>query len=168
MMAPRILIAYGSKSGSTAEVAQAVANAMQEGGAQVDVQPVESVKHIEGYDAVVLGSAVRMFHLIPKTRRFLRRNRHALQSLPVAYFLVCLTMGEETPENIQKATSFAAPMVKVAQPVSLGLFGGCIDHEKMTDMFAKAMKSVPEQDHRDWEKIRAWSQETLPKLLGQK
>lgn len=167
-MAPRILIAYGSKSGSTAEVAQAVANAMQEGGAQVDVQPVESVKHIEGYDAVVLGSAVRMFHLIPKTRRFLRRNRHALQSLPVAYFLVCLTMGEETPENIQKATSFAAPMVKVAQPVSLGLFGGCIDHKKMTDMFAKAMKSVPEQDHRDWEKIRAWSQETLPKLLGQK
>jgi hypothetical protein len=27
------------------------------------------------------------------------------------------------------------------------------------------MKSIPEQDHRDWEKISAWGKETLEKLL---
>jgi menaquinone-dependent protoporphyrinogen IX oxidase len=106
-----------------------------------------------------------MFHLLPKTRRFLRKQRQALSQVPVAYFLVCLTMGEETPENIQKANGYAKPMIETKAPVSLGLFGGCVNHEKLTDFFGKSMKSVPEQDHRDWDKIRAWARETYPQLL---
>jgi menaquinone-dependent protoporphyrinogen oxidase len=164
-MAKKILIAYGTASGSTVEVAQAMAEEMGQAGPQVEVFPVEEVKDISGYDAVVLGTAVRMFHILPKTRRFLRRHRKGLSKVPVAYFLVCLTMGEETPENIQKATDYAKPMIKTKAPVSLGLFGGCVNHEKMTDIFGKSMRSVPEQDHRDWDKIRAWAGETLPKLL---
>jgi menaquinone-dependent protoporphyrinogen oxidase len=164
-MTKKILLAYGTASGSTEEVAQAMAEEMGQAGAQVDIYPIEEVKDITGYDAVVVGTAVRMFHLLPKTRRFLRRHRKGLSKVPVAYFLVCLTMGEETPENIQKATDYAKPMVNIKAPVSLGLFGGCVNHEKMTDIFGKSMKSVPEQDHRDWDKIRAWAGETLPKLL---
>jgi menaquinone-dependent protoporphyrinogen oxidase len=164
-MEKKILIAYGTKSGSTAEVAQAVAEEMQNGGAQVDVQPVEDVKSITGYNGVVVGTAVRMFHILGKTRRFLKRYKKDLKEVPVAYFLVCLTMGEETPENVEKAKGYAKPMLDVKQPLSLGLFGGCIDHEKMTDFFGKSMRSVPEQDHRDWDKIRDWGRETLTKFI---
>ena len=164
-MTKKILLAYGTVSGSTAEVAQAMAEEMGKDSTQVDVVPVEGVKDISGYDAVVVGTAVRMFHILPKTRRFLRRHRKELNNVPVAYFLVCLTMGEETPENIQKAKDYAKPMVKTKAPVSLGLFGGCVNHEKMTDIFGKSMRAVPEQDHRDWDKIRTWAGETLPKLL---
>jgi len=164
-MAKKILLAYGTVSGSTGEVAQAIAEEMQTSGAVVDVKPVEEVRDLAEYDAVVVGTAVRMFRILGKTKRFLRAHRNALSQLPVAYFLVCLTMGEETHENVQKATDYAKPMVKTKAPVSLGLFGGCIDHEKMTDFFGKSMRSVPEQDHRDWEKIRAWARETLPKLF---
>jgi len=164
-MVQKILLAYGTVSGSTSEVAQAIAKEMESSDIVVDVKPVEAVNNISGYDAVVIGTAVRMFRILGKTRRFLRKHRKALNQLPTAYFLVCLTMGEETPENIQKATDYAKPMVKVSQPVSLGLFGGCIDHEKMTDFFGKSMKSMPEQDHRDWDKIQAWARETLPKLV---
>ena len=164
-MAKKILLAYGTAAGSTAEVAQAIGDKMGEGGAQVDVKPVESVKDISGYDAVVVGTAVRMFHILGKTRRFLRKHRKALQAVPVAYFLVCLTMGEETQDNITKATNFAEQMVETKAPVSLGLFGGCIIHENLNDVFGRSMKSVPEQDHRDWEKIHSWARETLPKLI---
>lgn len=164
-MAKKFLLAYGTVSGSTAEVAQAIAEQMQTSDVVVDVKPVEEVRKITGYDAVIVGTAVRMFRILGKTRRFLRRNRKALKAVPVAYFLVCLTMGEETPENITKAKAYAKPMVNTKAPVSLGLFGGCIDHEKMTDVFGKSMKSVPEQDHRDWGKIREWTNETLPKLI---
>ena len=164
-MTDKILLAYSTVAGSTAEVAQAIAEEMEQAGAQVDVQPVEAIKDIAGYDAVVLGSAVRMFHLLPKTRRWLRKHRKALSQVPVAYFLVCLAMGEPTPENIAKATDYAKPMVETKAPVSLGLFGGCIDHEKLTDFFGKSMKSLPEQDHRDWDQIRAWGRETVSKLV---
>ncbi len=161
----KILIAYGTVSGSTREVAQAVAEEMQKAGAQVDIKPVEDVKTIEGYDGIIVGTAVRMFHILGKTRRFLRRYKKDLKEVPVAYFLVCLTMGEETPENVEQAKKYARPMINTKEPVSLGLFGGCIDHEKLNDFFGKTMKSVPEQDHRDWENIAEWGKETLSKLL---
>lgn len=164
-MPKKILVTYGTVSGSTGEVAQAIASEMQTDDIVVDVKPVEEVSKIEGYDAVVLGTAVRMFRILGKTRRFLRKHHKALSQVPTAYFLVCLTMGEETPENIQKATDYTKPMVKVSEPVSLGLFGGCINHEKMTDFFGKSMKSMPEQDHRDWDQIQGWARETLPKLV---
>ncbi len=164
-MAKKILLAYGTVSGSTSEVAQAIAKEMDSSDVVVDVKPVEAVRDIREYHAVVIGTAVRMFRILGKTKRFLRKHRKALSQVPTAYFLVCLTMGEETPENVQKATDYAKPMVKVKEPVSLGLFGGCIDHEKMTDFFGKSMKSMPEQDHRDWDMIQAWAKETLPKLV---
>jgi menaquinone-dependent protoporphyrinogen oxidase len=167
-MTKKILLAYGTAAGSTAEVAQAIAEEMRQDDTLVEVKPVEKVKTISGYDAVVVGTAVRMFHILPKTRRFLRKNRTALQALPVAYFLVCLAMGEPTPENVQKAKDWAAPMVATKEPVSLGLFGGCINHEKLTDFFGRTMRSLPEQVHRDWDMIRAWAGETLLKLLENK
>ena len=164
-MNPTILLAYGTMAGSTAEVAQAIADEMREAGAKVDVQAVENVRNIEGYDAVVLGSAVRAFHILGKTRRFLRKHRQALNKVPVAYFLVCLAMGDPTPENIKKANQYAQPMLKTKEPVSLGLFGGCINHGKLTDLIGKSMKSLPEQDHRDWDQIRTWARETYHQLF---
>lgn len=165
-MAKKILITYGTAAGSTAEVAQAVAEEMEQGDVQVDVQPVETVKDISGYDAVVVGTAVRVFKIIKKTRRFLNKHRKALSKVPVAYFLLCLTMEKETPENIRQAKEYAKPMLAIKEPVSLGLFGGVIDHDRLTDLIGKSMKSIPEQDHRDWDKIRAWARETLPKLVA--
>lgn len=163
-MPEKILVAYGSKAGSTAEVAEAIGEEMRAAGAEVTVQAVESVQEIAAFDAVVLGSAVRAFNLLGVTRRFLRRHKKALQQVPVAYFLVCLTMSEETPENIQRAQGFAKPMLKVKEPVSMGLFGGCMDPEKLTGFAAKMMQSQAYADFRDWDAIRAWARETFQKL----
>lgn len=163
-MSEKYLVAFGTAAGSTSEVAQVIGEEMRQAGAQVDVRPVEEIRDLRGYDGVVLGSAVRMAHLIGKTRKFLRKFRRQLQDLPVAYFLVCLTMKEETAENIEKSTEFAQPMLDVKAPVSLGLFAGCLDPEKLTGLFAKTMESQPKEDCRDWEKIRAWGRDLLPKL----
>jgi len=165
MVDKKVLIAYGTAAGSTEEVAQAIAEEARTTNIKVDVLPVDAIKDISAYDGVIVGSAVRMFNLLPKTKRFLRKQRKALQKLPVAYFLVCLTMEKETPENIETAMKFAKPMIKTKEPVSMGLFGGCINHEKLTDIFSKPIKAIPEQDHRDWEKIRVWGRETMTKLL---
>ncbi|MFW5714490.1 MAG: flavodoxin domain-containing protein [Brevefilum sp.] len=163
-MPKKILIAYGTKAGSTAEVAEAIGKEMQTLGAEISVQPVESINNIKPYDAAVVGSAVRFFHILGKTRRFLRRHKRNLGKIPTAYFLVCLTMAEDTPENYEKAHEFAKPMLKTKEPVNLGLFGGCMDPDKLTGFFAKAMQSQPKEDHRDWDAIRAWARETYDKL----
>ncbi len=164
-MGKKILVAYGTAAGSTGEVAEAIGEEFQKQGAAVDVKPVEDVKKADGYDAIVVGSAVRAFHLLRSTRKFLRRNKAFLQKSKVAYFVVCLTMKEETPETIQKAKDFAKPMLSVKEPVSLGLFGGCMDPEKLTGLMAMPFKNVPKEDNRDWEKIRAWANEVYPGLI---
>lgn len=163
-MEKKILVAYGTAAGSTGEVAEAVGEEMRQAGAEVDVRAVEDVRNLDGYDAVVLGSAVRAFRLLPKTKKFLRKQKKQLREIPVAYFVVCLTMSKETPENIEKAKGFANPMIKTAEPVSLGLFGGCMDPDKITGFFGMAFKNAPKEDHRDWDEIRAWAKDTLEKF----
>jgi menaquinone-dependent protoporphyrinogen oxidase len=163
-MEKKFLVAYGTAAGSTAEVAEAIGEEMRKAGAQVDVVAVENVKDLSGYDGVVIGSAVRAFHLLSSTRKFLRKFRKQLKQLPLAYFLVCMTMGEETPENIQKTKGFAKPMLMLKEPVSLGLFGGCMDPDKLTGIVAKMMQSQPKADKRDWDKIRNWGGELVEKL----
>ena len=72
----RVLVAYGSKHGSTAEIAEAIAATLREAGLQADCVKAGDVRSLEGYDAVVLGSAVYM-------RRW---RRAASQSVPSLWF----------------------------------------------------------------------------------
>ena len=162
----KILIAYGTAAGSTAEVAQAIGEEIEKAGTQVDVRPVEEVKSLEGYDAIILGSAVRAFHLLGNTRKFLRKHRRAMQNIPVAFFLVCMTMKEPTDENIVTAKKFAEPMLAVKDPVDLGLFAGCMDPDKVTGFFGKVMQNQPKEDCRDWDQIRAWGRDMHQKLVA--
>lgn len=75
-------------------------------------------------------------------------------------------MKEPTQKNIDKTKGFAEPMLKVKEPLSLGLFGRCFDPDKLTGFFFKTMQNEPKEDSRDWENIRAWGREILPKLSG--
>lgn len=163
-MSKKYLIAYGTAAGSTAEVAEAIGEEMRQSGMTVDVRPVEEIRDISGHDGVVIGSAIRIFHLLPKTRKFIRKFKKALKQRPLAYFLVCMTMGEKTEENISKTKEFAKPLLELKEPVSLGLFGGCMDPDKLTGMVAKTMQSQPKEDKRDWEEIRAWGKDLVNKF----
>lgn len=56
----RVLVAYSSKRGSTAEIADAIAEALRQSDLTVDCKRAEEVGSVGAYDAVVLGSAVYM------------------------------------------------------------------------------------------------------------
>ena len=76
----KILVAYATMAGSTAEVAQAIRDELAKSGAQVDVLLVAQVKDITPYDGVVLGGPMIMgWHraalgFLHKHRKDLRRN----------------------------------------------------------------------------------------------
>src|SRR4030066_566370 len=57
--APIILVPYATRAGSTAEVADAIGKNLAQNGAVVDVSAVKKVQSLNGYQAVVLGSAIR-------------------------------------------------------------------------------------------------------------
>lgn len=165
-----ILITYATKLGSTLSIAEAVAQVLRESGAEVAVLPARQVKHLRGYGAVVLGTAVRFGRPLGEALRFARRHCGALANLPWALFSVGTTVRDDTPENRSLALTHLAPITGVAgQPCSIGLFGGVVDFEKFPPLwrwFARMDSSgeTGEGDWRDWGAIDAWAREVAEHL----
>lgn len=57
-MPSRFLVTYATRTGWTVGVAEAIARALTEGGAQVDVLTMQEVADLGPYQAVVAGSAI--------------------------------------------------------------------------------------------------------------
>jgi menaquinone-dependent protoporphyrinogen oxidase len=171
-----ILVAYGSWAGSTAEVAEAVAGELRAGGASVDVRPARDVGDVGPYGAVVLGAAVRAGRLHADAMRFVERHRACLVDMPVAYFVVCLTMKGGTPKSRAASDKFLDALrdrFPAVKPVAVGLFGGAVrcDAESLSKLplgqrlVLTAMKSAA-GDYRDWDAIRQWAREVGPMLAA--
>jgi menaquinone-dependent protoporphyrinogen oxidase len=90
-MSNKILVAYASRNGSTAGVAEAIGKTLSESGAQVDVRPMQDVSDLTPYQAVVAGSAIRGGEWLPEAIQFVQTYRTTLAQKPFAAFLVCIT-----------------------------------------------------------------------------
>ncbi|MGD0822535.1 MAG: flavodoxin domain-containing protein [Desulfomonilia bacterium] len=166
-MSSSILVVYGTWAGSTAEVADFIGKTFAEGGARVEVKPVQSVKTLVGYHAVVIGSAIRAGKVKPDVMSFVKDHRTELRKIPTAYFIVCMTMKDDTPENRKIAGAYLDPLREQVAPVDVGLFPGKMDYSKLgffARMAVQHFVKVPEGDFRQWNAIKAWSQALLPKL----
>jgi menaquinone-dependent protoporphyrinogen oxidase len=172
-MTNRVLVTYASRTGSTAEVAQAIGKTLSEGGLQVDVMPMHEVADVTPYGAVVAGSAIRGSKWLPEAVQFIQTHRLELARKRFATFTVCITMAMKNAESYRSAVmGWIAPVRGMVRPLSEGLFAGRLDFGKMplnrdTLLFrlSVALGVFPRGDHRDWNAIRAWA-ENLKPLLG--
>lgn len=165
----KILVAYATRAGSTAEVADAIAKKLAQGGVTVDVLSVKDVRTLNGYRAVVLGSAIRADKVLPEISSFVKANKKELQKMPTAYFVVCMTLREDTPEKRKKADSYLDPLRAEIKPVDIGLFAGKMNYSKLSfteKIIIKNVVKVPEGDFRNWPEINSWAEKLLPKLIG--
>jgi menaquinone-dependent protoporphyrinogen oxidase len=169
-----ILVTYASRAGSTAGVAEAIGKALAEGGAQVEVRPVQEVGDLAPYAAVVAGSAIQGQSWLPEAVQFVQAHRAELAQKRVAIFSVCMTMAMRNAANYRAGVlEWVQPVRALLQPVSEGVFAGALDIGKIPS-FGDRLKfrlSVltgvwKEGDHRDWAAIRAWAQETGPRLAA--
>jgi menaquinone-dependent protoporphyrinogen oxidase len=178
-MASKVLVTYGTWCGATQEVAQAIAQTLQEHGLAADVLPVERVSGVDGYSGVVIGTGVRAGKLHGKVKRFVRRNRQGLGAVPVALFVDCLTMKDDTPANRATVDAYLNPLREAApgiKPVSVGLFAGAVLTETpefrrqpfflrgIIKSMKKGMDEKGGSDYRDWAAIRMWVEQIAPLL----
>lgn len=166
-MPSRILVAYASRDGSTAEIAEVIAHVLRGTGAAVDVASVKEAGSLDGYDAVVLGSAVHAWRVLPEAVQFAERHRQALAGLPVAYFVGCDRMREDTPHHRDVSQAALDALRKIREPRSIGLFAGKRDLHNPHPLFRwlLARVGIIEGDWRNWPAIRAWAA-ALPQQLG--
>jgi len=166
-MPVKILVTYASRAGSAAGVAQAIGQTLAEGGAQVDVRPMQEVTDLTPYSAVVAGSAIRGQQWLPEAMRFVEAHRAALNQKPFAAFLVCITLSMQNAQNYRAGVSaWLDPVRALVRPVSEGLFAGALDFSKVPLTLNTLLMRVPVAlglwrvgDHRDWQAIHAWASE---------
>ncbi len=169
----RILIGYASRCGSTGTVAEAVGEVLCGMGASVDVRLLENVKDVSRYQAVIVGSAVRMGKWLPEATAFVKSNQDSLSRIPIAYFVVCLTMKDDTPENRAKVLAYLDPVRKdtpAIGPVAVGLFPGSVDFSKLSFVNRSILKAkgVAEGDYRDLPAVKGWTSTVSPAFLAAK
>ena len=73
-----------TRAGSTAEVADAVGKKLAQGGAMVDVMSVKNVHDLNGYQAVVLGSAIRAGKVLPEIFDFVKAYKSDLHKVLIS------------------------------------------------------------------------------------
>ena len=107
-MSERVLVAYGSEYGSTAEIAQAIGTTLRVAGLEVDVERAREVRSVEPYRAVVVGSAVYMARWRGDAMQLLRSRRKELAQREVWVFSSG-PVGEEKGEPDEKQERWTKP-----------------------------------------------------------
>jgi menaquinone-dependent protoporphyrinogen oxidase len=168
----KILVTYASRNGSTAGVAEAIGKSLAEGGAQVDVLPMQAVTDLASYRAVVAGSAIQAAQWLPEAMQFVRTHQVELRRKPCATFLVCMTLAMRKGDYRQQVAAWLDPVCGLVQPVSTGVFAGVLDISKIKSLVDRlkfrmsVMMGVwSEGDHRDWNAIKTWAESLRPLLL---
>ena len=170
-MFTQVLVAYATKYGATAEIAEKIGQVLREAGLQTDVLPAHKIGHLGSYEAVVLGSAVYAGQWRKDAVTFLETNETALAKRPVWLFSSGPT-GEGDPVKLMNGWRFPEAQQPIADrigPRDIAFFGGALDLEKLNlgeRLLVKGIKA-PVGDFRDWECIHAWADEVARVLLNE-
>jgi len=163
-----ILIAYASRYGATREIAEAIGRVLQERGSAVDVRPAGEVARLEGFRAVVLGSALYSGGWLEDARELLESFQEELSALPVWLF----SSGPTTPgDPVEALGGWVYPeelrgLVMSVRPLDIALFTGKIDPDALNLqdwLINRAMRGVS-GDFRNFVRVEAWATHIADRL----
>lgn len=169
----KILIAYASAHGSTAEVAHAIGRVFLERGAGVSVEPVKGLREIGSYDAVILGSAIHGGNCLPEMVSFLRSSTEVLADTPLYFWINCIRVLERYGEQHALQHYIDNTLLESYNLRGKAVFAGKLDlanvdwNERWTLAARYDGSTWPSNlnsDFRDWDSIRRWANQIADEI----
>jgi menaquinone-dependent protoporphyrinogen oxidase len=164
----KVLVAYATCHGSTAEIGQRIAQRLESAGHTVDCRPMKEVRKLT-YDAAVLGSAIHNQLWLAEATDFVARFGPDLADIPVWLFSV--GMPAALPSRLQRwagqeADLVAAKLAPSIRPRSHHLFSGVIRKEHLTHSGRARFRLMGGRygDYRDGGQIDAWADAVAQEL----
>jgi menaquinone-dependent protoporphyrinogen oxidase len=152
----RVLVTAATRYGATAEIAAAIAEVLDKHGLEATVLPPEQIKGVDGYDAIVVGSAVYAGHWLKPARELLERHSAALADRPVWLFSSGPVGDPPKPEEdpVDVADLLAATGAREHR-----IFAGKLVRKQLSfpERAIVSALHVPDGDFRDWTQVRQWA-----------
>ncbi|MFD6324332.1 flavodoxin domain-containing protein [Streptomyces sp. NPDC058442] len=155
-MTGTVLVTYGTTNGSTARIAETVADVLRKEGLTVETLPARSVAGVTSYDAVVVGGGLYAGRWHKDARRFVRRHRHELAEHPVWLFssgpLDATASERDIPPvpDVKKAVAELDAREHVT-------FGGCLEEGAKGWVARMILRNGKGGDFRDFTAIETWA-----------
>jgi menaquinone-dependent protoporphyrinogen oxidase len=174
----KALIVYGTRGGSTKQIADEIGKVFGGQGFAVTVKDAKNTRGVDvnAFDLVVIGSSVWATMWKRQATGFLKRNARKLAGKKVALF--SSGMAGDDPAKMDYANqSIAKTAAKfpAIKPLATAYFGGCVNFDSpnfmarfMANMMKKNFQSQgidtsKPVDHRDWDAIRRWAADVAAK-----
>lgn len=138
---PRVLVAYATNAGSTAEVAQVVGEVLTGSGAEVEVRRIEEITEIGSFGAVVIGAPMIIgWHRAAVG--FAKKHRRELAAKKVGYFLTALSMTQ-VPHHLEGVSVAVDPALAKA-PKKAGRLSFKERFATVDEYVRPVLRAVPE------------------------
>jgi menaquinone-dependent protoporphyrinogen oxidase len=172
-----ILVAYATRHGSTAGIAERIAEHLRATGLSADARPASEVRDAPRYDAFVIGGAAYMFHWLGDATKFVERNRDVLAVKPTWLFSsgpIGTDLVDKQGRDVFEATipKEFPHLRELVHPRGERIFFGAIDPdakpigmaERFMHVLPAGKDALPKGDFRDWPVIDAWADEIADAL----
>ena len=160
----RVLVAFGSRMGGTAGIAERVAETLRDRGLEVTVLRARQVRSPDGYDAALVGSAIYAGQWRGEAVRLLRRMARARVHLPLWLF----HSGPLEVEDVPQAQALPDEVGRLAEALhacEAVTFGGRLP-EHPTGFVARLMARKRAGDWRDFDRVADWANGVADSLLA--
>ncbi len=158
---PAVLVAAASQHGATAEIAEAIGKTLTEHGFATTVAAAGDVSGVDGYDAVIIGSAVYVGHWLDAAKDLADRCRSGLAGRPVWLFSSG-PVGDPSGKLAREMAKDPAELSGIRAATGAKdhqMFAGKLDRRNLSPVQRAVLLAFPglNGDFRDWGKIREWA-----------
>jgi len=186
-----VLIAYGSRYGSTEEISQEIAKALENKGIGTQLIDLKKTKSkewpsLESFDGVLVGSGIKIGNWMKEPKRFLEKHKVELKKKEKLLGMFVSSGNASIPEKYQEAKTDYLEKVMTEIEIEADIydaFGGVYDLSKsskmgflMKKMVKMGIKEMVEEtgmkfdeneryDLRNWDQIRDFAEQFAVLLL---
>lgn len=173
----RVLVAYGTKHGATEGIAARIGATLNQSGHDADVRDAAEVVDVDGYDAIVLGSAAYVGHWRKEALGLADHLASERGDRPIWLFSSGPLGDSPTDPQGRALRETAEPrdlpdLLDLLHPRDHRVFFGALDPTSLT-LPERAMRTLPagkallpEGDFRDWEDIEGWARQISDELAA--
>lgn len=168
----KLLVVYGTTEGQTRKIAREMARVLVDAGHEVDLldPAVSDVESVTRYDGVLIGASVHVGGYQKAVRNWVKKNSLLLNSLPTAFFSVCLGVLEKNPETQKAEREIAENFFRWSgwNPREFVVLAGALRYSKYGWLKTKIMQVIarkqgggtdPSRDYEytDWNQVQVFA-----------